>query len=277
MTSRLEGKVAIITGGSEGIGFGIASLLAKNGALVYIVARRQEKLDLAKTEIEQKGGKVETRQADITDLKRMAGIIDEVYDSNGRLDLFINNAGAWKLQTIDTPAEELRKMRQLTRDAPVEITEYLARKFKDTNQEIRILNVASQAGIRYLDGNLGYGVGKKGLTVSLLELEGELAHQKITNIRLYGIYPATVATEKVLPAIKAGELSDATTQESVVQTAIDLLLDKTPTRHAYIGYIPGQGITRRYLDVNPETFQMFPQVGEDHVIDPKFTPKDLFE
>jgi len=277
MEPELEGKVAIITGGSEGIGFGIASSLAERGALVYLTARRVKELNLAKSSIEGNNGKVEVREADITDIERMTEIINEVYNTTGRLDFFINNAGAWKPQTISTSAEELRKMRQLTRDAPIEITEYLARKFKDLNKEIKILSVVSQAGIRYLNGNLGYGSGKKGLAVSLLELEGELAHHKIGNVKLYALYPATVATEKVLPAIRAGELQDATTLESVVQTAIDLLLDKTPTRHAYVGFVPGQGITRRYFDVKPSEFQMFPQTGEDEIVDSNFDPKSLLE
>ena len=81
MEQELEGKVAIITGGSEGIGFGIARSLAERGALVYLTARRLKELNLAKSSIEENNGKVEVRAADITDIERMAEIINEVYNT----------------------------------------------------------------------------------------------------------------------------------------------------------------------------------------------------
>lgn len=273
----LEGKVAIITGGSKGIGFGIAKALASNGVYTYIIARNQEDLKKAKSEIEQTGGRADFFSADITDLETVKVIINDVYEQNGRLDFFINNAGEWKLQSIGSQVEELRKMRDLTDRAPSEITEYLVDKFRDIQNDLKILNVASQASLRYLPGNLGYGKGKKGLLVTMLELQGEMNRLGIDKVKLYGLYPATVATPGVIESIKRGELQDATTLDSVVSTAMKLLSNSTPTRHAYVGYIPGKGIIERYFTLEPETFTMLPQIGPDQIIQADFNPQDIIK
>ncbi|MCA9485845.1 MAG: SDR family oxidoreductase [Nanoarchaeota archaeon] len=273
--NSLEGKVAIITGASKGLGFEIASELANKGAHVNLIARNEEILSKATEAITKNGGSATAYMGDITDMGRIKFIINEVYSKSGRLDFFVNNAGEWKLQTVGTPADELKAMRVLTRDAPTEITEYLVDRFRNEDNELRILNVASQAGWKFLPGNLGYGVGKRNLAVNMLELQGNMDELGIKKVKLYGVYPGTFETPGVIEAIKKGELQDATTIESVVETSIDLLNDETPSRHAYIGFIPGQGIIRKYLEFDPETYRTFPQLGDDEVVDRNFDPKSL--
>ena len=272
----LEGKIAIITGGSSGIGYGIASALASRGTSVYLLARDLEKLKRAKSNIIEQGGKAEIRQADITETEKIKQIIEDIYKSQGHIDLFINNAGMWKGQTIGANPLELQNMRSLIRDSPTEITEYLINKFKNSEDKIKILTIISQAGLRFMENNLGYGTAKMGLTVNLVHLQGELERNNIQNIELSTLYPATVATQTVLPIIKSGQLQNATTLESVVNTALDIILNKTPTNHAYIGYIPGKGILRRYFELEI-TKNILPQIGEDHIIDSDFSTQDLIK
>lgn len=274
MEKKLEGKVAVVTGGSEGIGFGIARDLALNGAYVHLIARTQDKLEAAARQIIDLGGVAEFSQADITELDSIKEIVERIYSEKGRLDIFVNNAGAWRYQTIGEDPDRLRRIRELTDRAPSEITEFLVARFAGAKDEIKILNVASQASLMYLPGNLGYGKGKKGLAITMLELQGELDGGGITNVRLYGLYPATVATPNVMEAIREGKLQNATSLDSVVATASALLQDETPTRHAYVGYLPGKGIVRKYFDLNPATFLMFPRVGEE-VVDADFNPESL--
>lgn len=88
----LKEKVAIITGGSSGMGKGMAARFAREGARVVITGRTQEKLDEAKKEIEQFAGQVLTVQMDvrnIEDIKRMIEYVDEEF---GRIDILVNNA-----------------------------------------------------------------------------------------------------------------------------------------------------------------------------------------
>ncbi len=241
----LENKVAIITGGSEGIGFGIASALASKGAHVYLVARTLEKLKKAKEKIVQQGGKADIRSADITNIATIKKVVEDIYKDNGHIDIFVNNAGTWEGQSLDTPFADIWKLIELDMKAPYEITHYLAGRFKDEKKNnLRILTVASQSALVVMDSGLGYGTAKMGLVAGLFHIEKELQKEGVENIKLYRLYPHTVATDKMIDAMKTYGIMDAVKVESVVDTAIDLLLDLTPTRDVRIGYYPGRGIVR---------------------------------
>ena len=92
MAQDFAGKVAIVTGGSDGIGLATAALLARRGAHVTICGRRQELLDSARARIEAEGGKVEAVQLDVTDFAGFTALIDRVARDHGRLDMLVNNA-----------------------------------------------------------------------------------------------------------------------------------------------------------------------------------------
>jgi len=278
---KFKDRVAIVTGGSEGIGFGISKALARKGAKVYIVARTLDKLKTAREEIEKSGGRAEIRTADIADIDRMREIIDEVYAKESGLHIFVNNAGAYRAVSIDMPFEEImqkqKAIRELDEDAPYAISLYLAKKFIPLSAaNLKILTVNSQAGLRVFPYGLGYGVAKTALVSGLMHLEKELKDRKNQNISFYRLYPGTVGTEKTLQDIRNGTLQNPTTLESVVETAIDLLTNSTPTRDAYVGYIPGEGITRRYFQSDPDKFKTLDEIGKE-VVDPHFNPKAHFK
>jgi NAD(P)-dependent dehydrogenase (short-subunit alcohol dehydrogenase family) len=92
MTQDLAGQVAIVTGGSDGIGLATAALLVRRGATVVICGRRQEQLDIASAHIEGEGGKVEAVQLDVTDFPAFEALIADVAARHGRLDMLVNNA-----------------------------------------------------------------------------------------------------------------------------------------------------------------------------------------
>ena len=273
----MKNKVAIITGGSEGIGFGIASTLASEGAHVYLVARTLKKLEKAKEKIIQQGGKVDIRPADITNIDEIKKVVEDIYKENGRIDMFINNAGTWKGQSLDTPFADIWKLIELDMKAPYEITHYLASRFKDEkNNNLRILTVVSQAALKVIGSGLGYGAAKMGLVAGLFHIEKELQKEGVKNIKLYRLYPNTVATDKMMVGIRDNWVNNAVKLESVTDTAIDLLLDKTPTRDVRIGYYPGKGIVRTHFPSTPGAFYHSLETTEE-IIDPDFTPEDLLK
>lgn len=89
----LKGRVALVTGASSGLGVQFAKALANQGADVAIVARRVEKLEAVKKEIEAMGVKCLALKCDVTDTKEVASVVAQVKQHFGRLDILINNAG----------------------------------------------------------------------------------------------------------------------------------------------------------------------------------------
>ena len=98
----LEGKVAIVTGGSKGIGKAIALGFAEAGASVVLAARGQEALEQAAGEIEAVGAKVVQVPTDATDLDQTQNLVDRTLEAFGTIDILVNNAGSAPfLSTID--------------------------------------------------------------------------------------------------------------------------------------------------------------------------------
>lgn len=272
-----KNKVAIITGGSEGLGFAIASSLAAKGTHIYLVARTLEKLEKAKEKIVRQGGKADIRSADITNMDAMKEVIEGVYKDNGRLDIFINNAGTWRGHSLDTPFADIWKLIELDMKAPFQIAHYLSGRFKDEKKNnLGILTVVSQAALEVSAHSIGYGTAKMALTAGLFHIDKELEKEDVENVKLYRLYPNTMATEKMMDAIRAGHVKDAVKLESVADTVIDMLSDATPTRDVRIGYYPGKGIIRTYYSSNPGDFYQPAETGRE-VIDRDFTIQDLLK
>ena len=94
MELGLEGKVALVTGGSDGIGKAAATTLAAEGAKVTICARRADVLEEAAADIRAStGGEVTAIPADVTNLDHLASLFDAIIAAHGRIDILVNNAG----------------------------------------------------------------------------------------------------------------------------------------------------------------------------------------
>ena len=90
MSKKLEGKIAVITGGSSGIGLATAKRFIQEGAEVVIVARRQEQLDIAQSQL---GGHVLAVKADVSKIAELDKLYEEIKKRHGRLDIVFANAG----------------------------------------------------------------------------------------------------------------------------------------------------------------------------------------
>jgi NAD(P)-dependent dehydrogenase (short-subunit alcohol dehydrogenase family) len=103
MTKKLEGKVAVITGGSTGIGLATAKRFAEEGASVFITGRRQAELDAAAKEI---GPKAVAVKADASNMADLAHLFDTVKAARGRIDVLFANAGVYDFTPFGTITEE---------------------------------------------------------------------------------------------------------------------------------------------------------------------------
>jgi len=103
MTKKLEGKVAVITGGSAGIGLGTAKRFAEEGAYVFITGRRQAELDAA---LKQIGPKAVAVKADASNMADLAHLFDTVKAAKGRIDVLFANAGIYEFAPLGTITED---------------------------------------------------------------------------------------------------------------------------------------------------------------------------
>ncbi|HZW03789.1 MAG TPA: SDR family NAD(P)-dependent oxidoreductase, partial [Anaerolineaceae bacterium] len=92
--SLLEGKVAVITGGTRGIGLAIARAYARNGAAVMVASRTQPAVDEAVRQIQAEGGQAAGLAVDVADLGQVQALAESARSRFGRLDIWVNNAGA---------------------------------------------------------------------------------------------------------------------------------------------------------------------------------------
>lgn len=93
MTTKLNGKVALVTGASSGLGEAIALRYAREGAHVLAVARRADKLDALATQAQGLPGEIQAFRADVTDAAQVQAMVAEAVARFGRLDILVNNAG----------------------------------------------------------------------------------------------------------------------------------------------------------------------------------------
>jgi NAD(P)-dependent dehydrogenase (short-subunit alcohol dehydrogenase family) len=103
MPKRLEGKIAVITGGTEGIGFATANLFVKEGAYVFITGRRQKELDEA---VEAIGTNVSGIQGDVANLADLDRLYETISKVKGRLDIIFANAGFAEFVPFGAVTEE---------------------------------------------------------------------------------------------------------------------------------------------------------------------------
>jgi NAD(P)-dependent dehydrogenase (short-subunit alcohol dehydrogenase family) len=156
MRTNLKEKVALVTGASSGLGERFARVLAANGALVVLAARRLERLKELRAQIEAAGGAAHAVALDVTDQDAIAAAIDEVGASVGPIDILVNNSGVSTQQRLTEVAPTDfdyvfgTNVRGAFFVAQAVARQMIARAKETPNFSGRIVNIASVAGLRVL-------------------------------------------------------------------------------------------------------------------------------
>jgi 3-oxoacyl-[acyl-carrier protein] reductase len=190
--SKLNGKVALVTGGSRGIGAAIAKRLAADGASVAITYAKDASAASAVVKaIEGGGGKAVAIQADAADAEAVKGAVEKAVASLGRLDIVVNNAGtAIPKLFVETTIEEIDQMFNLNVRG-VLVTTHAA--LKHLNDGGRIITIGSCVGERNMTPGLtAYGATKGAVKMFAQGLARELGSRAIT---VNNIQPGPIDTD----------------------------------------------------------------------------------
>jgi 3-oxoacyl-[acyl-carrier protein] reductase len=177
---KLEGRVALVTGASQGIGHACALALARHGAQVAVAARNREKLDELVAEITQAGGKAFAYVIDVGEEEQVKSGIKSVLGQLGKIDILINNAGITRDQLV---------MRMKRPDWDAVLNTNLTSAYLCIQQVIpsmlkqrwgRIINITSVFGQMGQAGQANYAASKAGLIGLTMAMARELASRNIT-------------------------------------------------------------------------------------------------
>ena len=168
----LAGKVAIVTGASNGIGRAIAERLAKDDAMVVVnYGKSVEKAKAVVAEIESKGGQAVAIHADMSKLSDVRGLVNDTVKKFGRLDILVNNAGRFIPKAlVETTEEEFDQIFALNAKGPYFAMQEAAKVIRDGG---RIVNISTDGTHMGLSGATVY-LGSKG---ALEQFTKGLAHE----------------------------------------------------------------------------------------------------
>jgi len=146
---QLDGRVALVTGGSRGLGLQMAEALGEMGCKVVISARKAAELDDAQAHLRAHGIEAKTIVSDLQQFDRIPALVDEVLAAHGQVDILVNNAGAtWGAPAEDYPDEAWHKVMNLNVTAPFFLTREIGRRSMIPRKRGKIVNIASIAGLK---------------------------------------------------------------------------------------------------------------------------------
>jgi 3-oxoacyl-[acyl-carrier protein] reductase len=235
----LEGKVAIITGGTRGIGKGIALKFAEEGAdVIFTYVSSEETAKAVEKELEALGVKAKGYKSNAANMEDAVALIDKVVEEFGQIDILVNNAGITKDGLLMRMSEEnFDDVIKINLNSVFNMTKATLKTFlKQRNGSI--INMSSIVGVRGNAGQANYAASKAGIIGFTKSIAAELGSR---NIRCNAIAPGFIATEmtgKLDPEVVKGwsdsiPLKRPGTPEDVANATVFLASDMST-------YISGQ-------------------------------------
>jgi len=214
---NLTGRVALVTGGSRGLGLQMAEALGEMGAKVAITARKANELEAAQAHLKGMGIEVLTHACDLSDPAAAEPLLDKVVGQWGTLDVLINNAGAtWGAPAEEHPLDAWQKVINLNLTAMFVLSQLAGKKVMIPRKAGKIINIASIAGYSGTDPHfmptIAYNTSKAGVINFTKSLAAEWAR--------HGIHVNGIA-----PGVFPSKMS-----KGMIDRAEQYILDHTPMR-----------------------------------------------
>jgi len=215
---RLDGKIAIVTGGAQGIGEAISLRLAESGASVMIIDLNLEKSQRLVQKILLLGGTASCLQVDVTKLEDIQFAIKKTLKLFGKIDILINNAGIYPpMGILETTAEVWNKVLETNVSGLFYFSQETAKWMKENNHSGTIINISSVAGEKPEKTMIHYNTSKAAVDMITKCMALDLAP---FNIRVNAVAPGIIWTEGV----------EALTLGVPRETAIKHLSEKVPVK-----------------------------------------------
>jgi NAD(P)-dependent dehydrogenase (short-subunit alcohol dehydrogenase family) len=214
---ELNGRVALVTGGSRGLGLQMAEALGEMGARVAITARRQNELDEAVAHLRQAGIDASAFVCDMAKPEAIAPVAGEVLKKFGAVDILVNNAGAtWGAPAEDHPFDAWQKVVSVNLNGMFLITQAIGKSSMIPRRYGRIINNASVAGLTATDPHIMRGIAYHSTKGGVINFTRALAAE-------WGEHGITV--NAICPGFFPSKMS-----RGVLDKAGQFIIDHTPTR-----------------------------------------------
>jgi gluconate 5-dehydrogenase len=208
---KLDGRVALITGGSRGLGLQMAEALGEMGCKLAITARKADELAQAQAHLQGMGYEVLTVVNDLQQHEQIPGLVDQVLAKYGHIDILVNNAGAtWGAPAEDYPDAAWHKVMNLNVNAPFFLSREVGKRSMIPRQQGKIINIASVAGLKGTAAGvhtIAYNTSKAAVINFTRTLAGEWGRYNINvNAICPGFFPSRMSAgllEKVQDAVIA--------------------------------------------------------------------------
>lgn len=202
----LEGKIAIVTGGSRGVGKEIAVGLGEMGAKVVITARREEWLAEAQKELGELGIECLAVKADVAKSEDMKRVVDESLSRWGKIDILVNNAGmTWGAPLAEMPLDKWDAVINTNAKGALICSQQVGKEMIRSNSGT-IINVASTTGLLAVDPNIMQAIGYQASKAAIIVMTKQFAVEWAKyNIRVNAIAPFFFNTRMTKDITKRAE------------------------------------------------------------------------
>lgn len=198
---NLTGKVALITGGTHGIGMAVGKVLGKAGAKICVNDLSDEKLDTCREEYKKDGIDVFTLKFDVTNEADVDRGISEIEKEVGDIDILVNNAGIIKrIPILDMPVSDFKQVIDVDLVAPLIVAKRVAPKMIEKRAG-KIINMCSMMSVYGRNSVSAYAAAKGGLKLLTANMCCEWAKY---NLQINGIGPGYIATSQTAPIRENG-------------------------------------------------------------------------